>query len=306
LGWQCVRATWPTPDGFLGHHSLVRSPNGRLLDVTGWTDAAGLRTRYGLPRKVALALADVDMPIDAAFSTSGEPWHDMARIASVWRALPHEPFGPAMEAAAAALDQLASSLEFGTDAMVPAAMRDVPGIADVARIAEDVREVVDVYIPVWAGNTGYELPEGVPSTTGFCRGAAWAVVEVMRERLPDWDWRPDGGWGNEVGTLADGTLHPLDAAKMLPGSWPGGMSDADGRFQGHFWALGSKDGTEVVVDVTADQFGHGDVVVTSADDPRYRSTFRAEDIGMQFTTAEKSWAAGVTWRMPLPGTAPGV
>jgi hypothetical protein len=38
-GWQPVRVAWVTRDGF-GHHTLVRSPNGGLLDVGGWTDEA--------------------------------------------------------------------------------------------------------------------------------------------------------------------------------------------------------------------------------------------------------------------------
>ncbi len=83
-GWQCVRAAWTVRGGF-GHHTLVRSPDGRLFDATGFTDEAALRKRYGAK---ALTLFDVQPGDEIAYGNAD----DTARIANVVRVLPHAPF----------------------------------------------------------------------------------------------------------------------------------------------------------------------------------------------------------------------
>ena len=42
-----ARFSWTIPDWGFGHHTLVKSPDGRHLDVTGWTSAQQLSKRYG-------------------------------------------------------------------------------------------------------------------------------------------------------------------------------------------------------------------------------------------------------------------
>lgn len=53
-GWDIVMMQWQIPDWGFGHHSLVRDPDGRLLDVGGWTDEEALRTHFGIGRKTSV------------------------------------------------------------------------------------------------------------------------------------------------------------------------------------------------------------------------------------------------------------
>jgi hypothetical protein len=87
-GWPVVRPIWEIPDWGLGHHSLLRAPDGRLLDVTGWTDIRKLERRYGGRKGVRITLAEASVPP----RTYSFP-EDDALLASVIRSLPHAPFG---------------------------------------------------------------------------------------------------------------------------------------------------------------------------------------------------------------------
>lgn len=88
-GWERVTFTWQVPDWGCGHHTLVRSPEGRLLDARGWTDLDGLRKRYGAksgtlgePRPYG----DIGPVDDEGFD------EDLRRVAGVIRALPQAPY----------------------------------------------------------------------------------------------------------------------------------------------------------------------------------------------------------------------
>ena len=89
-GWTVVRAAWTIPEWGFGHHALVRSPDGRLLDVTGWTDEKALAKRYRARKSLNLSDTEPD-------SDSIEPEEDgidrnYARIVAIVRALPYAPF----------------------------------------------------------------------------------------------------------------------------------------------------------------------------------------------------------------------
>lgn len=47
-GWDVVTMTWQVPGHGFGHHALVKDPDGRLLDVGGWTDEQALRKAFGI------------------------------------------------------------------------------------------------------------------------------------------------------------------------------------------------------------------------------------------------------------------
>lgn len=65
LGWQAVRMSWTIPEWGFGHHTMVRSPEGRLADVRGWTDEGAARDYFGLGAEVVTKLSDVvvDLPV---------------------------------------------------------------------------------------------------------------------------------------------------------------------------------------------------------------------------------------------------
>jgi hypothetical protein len=46
-GWPARTAIWNMGMCQSGHHSVVEAPDGRLLDVTGWTDMAAIAKRVG-------------------------------------------------------------------------------------------------------------------------------------------------------------------------------------------------------------------------------------------------------------------
>lgn len=53
-GWDIVTMNWQIPDWGFGHHTLVRDPDGRLLDVGGWTDEAALREHFRIGKKTSV------------------------------------------------------------------------------------------------------------------------------------------------------------------------------------------------------------------------------------------------------------
>jgi hypothetical protein len=49
-GWEITTMTWQVPGHGFGHHTLVKNPDGRLLDVGGWTDEQALRKAFGIKK----------------------------------------------------------------------------------------------------------------------------------------------------------------------------------------------------------------------------------------------------------------
>lgn len=116
-GWELVRMSWTGRNGF-GHHTLVRRPDGALVDVEGVTTEADLKRRYRAPTAV---FADAD---SLMASSSGELLEDgrdadLFRLASTIRAFRHDLYGTSE------FMTLASREIEGIDVPEPAA----PGIA---------------------------------------------------------------------------------------------------------------------------------------------------------------------------------
>lgn len=169
---------------------------------------------------------------------------------------------------------------------------------DVIVAASILRPALEAYAQEWRERHSCPAPEGKPVTADLCRGAAYGLMLHLREKVPEADWRVDGGYGSEALslTLPDGTPRSDLPAVIDTSLWPGGMLDPAGVWHGHFWVAGTlPDGTEVIADLSADQFGYGDVVVEPSTDPRYRSNLRKDIPDFGFTNAEMGWGRGLEW-----------
>lgn len=94
-GWDTVRFSWTIPDWGFGHHTLVKSPDGRHLDVTGWTSAQQLSKRYGA-KKHGYSITEAP-PFEAEPGEVDDDGFDvdLKRIAAVIANLPYAPFDQA-------------------------------------------------------------------------------------------------------------------------------------------------------------------------------------------------------------------
>lgn len=93
-----------------------------------------------------------------------------------------------------------------------------------------------------------------------------------------------------------GGIPRLEDMQATRGNINGGMRDLTGRWRGHYWVMSGRLG--LIVDVTADQFGHPSVLVTPSDDSRYRANYRA--IALSRHVSDASWRAGVwnaAWKL---------
>jgi len=166
-------------------------------------------------------------------------------------------------------------------------------LGEIIAVAACLRVTLEGTIGEWRRRSGRPAPEGHAPTFGMCRGASYGALLVFRERVPQVSWRLAGGWGREAVSMVmpDGTSRPDVEGRIDTALWPGGMVDADGRWEGHFWIEGTigDGGSRVIVDLTADQFGYGPFVVTGADDPRYRANVLPGAVEAEFTRAEQAW-----------------
>lgn len=138
---------------------------------------------------------------------------------------------------------------------------------EIESVMGELRSLVESKIHRWLDDHPWVRRQlaGLPPTTGFCRGASAAVKLVLAEVFPDVEWRLAGGYGIEHAELAP------TADYIEPGCFPGGMIGDDGLWRGHFWVEGElRHFGTVIIDLTADQFGHEPILVTSPEDGRYR------------------------------------
>lgn len=166
---------------------------------------------------------------------------------------------------------------------------------DIEVLMLSFRAVFEEGIRSWLSNRP-ELVEArgdVPLTTGFCRGAAAAVKLILDEDMPDGCWAVAGGLGLDLDYMQE-----ADAGYFEPGEYPGGLRGKSGKWESHFWVEGVlPDGSGVIVDISADQFGHEDVVVTDAEDPRYKKNYLGDHQAM-VRPREDAWALWMVlgWR----------
>ena len=124
----------------------------------------------------------------------------------------------------------------------------------------------------------------LPITTGYCRGASAALVRVLSFLSPSGTWKIVGGCGEECVPLPESSYRFVDIS-----SFPGGMMGQDGRWHGHFWVEGFLScAGRVAVDLTADQFGYAQCLVSDIHDVRYLSNIRPSYEPLQ--SCERLWA----------------
>lgn len=97
----------------------------------------------------------------------------------------------------------------------------------------------------------------------MCRFTALFLRKVLN-KITDNKWVIDGGdvWEPKYST--------------------GGIQDKNGNWNGHYW-LTSKD---IIVDITANQFGHDKIIVTKKDNPTYDSNYTKKEIASHMSDAK--------------------
>jgi hypothetical protein len=158
----------------------------------------------------------------------------------------------------------------------------ISGIADVPNASIEVacRRIRHWAEPRWKEWRDLADPYcELPLPAGICGPAAVLLREALAAAVPSLTWFSTGGEADPAGGVPCGGMVPSDG-------W---------RHEAHSWAEGVRqDGSRLIADITADQFGYGDVVVTDAGDSRYRRTYplsRTPMPGMLCDTTGLAWAA---------------
>jgi hypothetical protein len=138
-------------------------------------------------------------------------------------------------------------------------------------------------------------------TSGCCRGGSAALLQTLRHAFPDCTWAFTGGYGADMGPLNE---HASDYLNLE--SYPGGLVDQEGKWRAHFWVEGRlPDGSTIIVDTTADQFGHEPLVITDGTDPRYRKNILPQhDEKVWVVEPETTFAFGVFQEWQILHTEP--
>ena len=132
--------------------------------------------------------------------------------------------------------------------------------SELHELAAEVRGFLEGRWVEWRAARYRTTPEVVSES--MCRMSAATLVDILNHH--------GDGWVVAGGAGEDGA-EPGECDRR---QFPGGMQAADGRWHGHYWALNKA--TKQIVDITADQFGHETVIVTVADDERYRPNYLAK------------------------------
>lgn len=91
-GWPMVQIDW-SHDGERRSYSLVKSPERRLVDVTGWVDELQLRNRLGIRDNQLAVVSDVEQgPLSDIGLESNIDFTEASRVAKVIGHLPYGPF----------------------------------------------------------------------------------------------------------------------------------------------------------------------------------------------------------------------
>jgi hypothetical protein len=119
-----------------------------------------------------------------------------------------------------------------------------------------------------------------PLPVGLCGPASIFLREVLGSEFPGMRWFRTGG----------------ETDVSDPECIPGGMVPLGSfRPEAHSWVQGEgAGGRQVIVDITADQFGHDPVIVAPVPDRRYRRTYPLEGVprpGFLDVPIGLAWAA---------------
>lgn len=164
------------------------------------------------------------------------------------------------------------------------------GFEDLMELAREMRAFAEeVPWPEWADYLEEPVPPpGQVRSGGMCRISTAMALPILREAFPDGDWQADGGHP----TVRYGSRGFKRAFARLDGGMWDRLTNA---WDGHYWIRGRHAGREVIVDISADQYGWAPVIVAAGDDPRYRASYTGatvrKDVGTRrVTEAAERWA----------------
>jgi hypothetical protein len=91
-GWPARTLIWNMGDCLTGHHSVVEAPDGRLLDVSGWTDKASIAARVGKDDRLLTVHEFRHHPFNFGEFSDDE---GLEMLLGVFDVVPREPFNEA-------------------------------------------------------------------------------------------------------------------------------------------------------------------------------------------------------------------
>lgn len=166
---------------------------------------------------------------------------------------------------------------------------------DKGKITELVTQVRLFMEPRWDARRAerHETRDlSVPASTSTCRFSALMVATVL-SKATGIRWRIVGG-----SPVAEADFHDIRTGGN------GGIKDPYGTWHGHYWCVGNN----MLVDVTADQFGWDPVVTGDAGDPRYRANYLAsavrghlEHVSQRVSTWHREWREQTETLAQRPG-----
>lgn len=122
----------------------------------------------------------------------------------------------------------------------------------IQALAEEARAFLEPRWVEWFAERGKPLPT-YPSS-GMCRFSAFFMQRLL-ERTIGGDWAVVGGI-------------PIDPfGQPVPS---GGIQDANGQWHAHYWVTGPD---ALIVDITADQFGLSQILLSEHDHARYDGNY---------------------------------
>lgn len=133
-----------------------------------------------------------------------------------------------------------------------------------------------------------------PASSGMCRFSAIFLARVLADETGI-RWTVRGG-----SPVAD--AGPFQLRCEGGQERDGGMLDAEGKWRGHYWVEDLAG--NMIVDVTADQFGHPPHIVSAPGDGRYSGNYLARAILEHLSDASvtpKAWMRA--WRAECPSPA---
>ncbi len=122
---------------------------------------------------------------------------------------------------------------------------------ELYKLLKEIRNFSMPQWVLWKMEKGRENPEEMPSR-GMCRFSAIFIKEILSARTGN-EWRICGG-----------------------GDQTGGMKNTNGEWCGHYW-LQNRD-KDILADITSDQFGWDEIIITDPYDARYNNNFSEEQL----------------------------
>lgn len=144
--------------------------------------------------------------------------------------------------------------------------QDFPTKAEIFEALQQIRAFLEPKWRDWRASN--ESHRGDPGVVSFrmCGFSSLFLREALMADFPAGAWAVKGGCSS---------FHPADPGWTGDGErGRGGMVDAAGAWHDHYWVTGTCIDGPVILDLTADQFGHDPIIVTDKGDSRYLRNWR--------------------------------